>query len=552
MAVGAMSCSDNQDTDLKPQLTDRTLEVKPVGEEITNNILDLGAGASTTEFEVTSNTRWAVEISDCEGGWCDVDVLNASGNGSFTIKVLDNMKEKRTCFITVYKTDAAGKKEIDGSKQLTVNQAVSDVLLTPSSLANFAATGNKQQELNIISNVAWTLDVTDGAGKSVNFITINPSKGSMTADGDGKFSGDGDATFYLTVDDNRTSTVRKAYLTLHSAVAEHRLEITQLESEYSFDVSPVETQNVGAEGGQIQFAVKSLSGWEVTSDSYIWITFSKSSFESSTDVVNVIATIAPNETGKPREGKIKFIPKDDKYPDQDVYVKQAGFDIIFSTILSDDGELVMESATSKYLKIGTSFEWEITIETAGTDRWLHASLEKGTGSKNITINIDSNTSNANRKGTITVTPLPTVFPGGVTLKPKDFDIHPAQYDIVQFGGREPAISVPWLGDGYGQTIATVEFNYYSPFYNVVASGLQWKKADSEAWETIPAEIKNPTEGVVSVNLSGLDPATQYVARGFVTYETEAGLKTAYGSASYPFTTAGHRPGADDNPTPKDR
>lgn len=436
LAVGAISCSDNLDAELEPIKSVRTLEVTLDGKEIPNHTLDLGAAPSNTLISVESNTRWAVEITDCLGGWCDIDVINGSGDGSFTITVLDNMKEKRDCYVTIYKTDAEGNKETDGSVQIKVEQAVSDVRLTPSSLSPFAPEQNERQKFDIISNVAWTLDVTYEGENPTKFVTIMPVSDTMKDDGDGTFSGDGAASFYISLQNNRTAADRKAYLNLHSAVADYTVELTQLKSQYTFDVSPAENQIVAEEGGQIEFGVLSLSDWDVTTAAG-WISFSKQSGTSDEKRVSTVATIQPNNTGFQRSAIVRFVPKDKSYQEQSI-------------------------------------------------------------------------------------------------------------TIVQFGGREPAISVPWLVDGYGQREATVQFNYYSPFYEITGAGLQWRKAETSEWTTVNATTTNPTEGVVSVDLSGLDPATRYEARGFVTDSTG---RTVYGSVSYPFTTAGQRPGSDDNPTP---
>ena len=59
-------------------------------------------------------------------------------------------------------------------------------------------------------------------------------------------------------------------------------------------------------------------------------------------------------------------------------------------------------------------------------------------------------------------------------------------------------------------------------------------------------VNNNVEGVVSVDLTQLQGATKYVARGFVTYGDG---RVKYGNITYPFTTAGQRPGANDNPNP---
>lgn len=636
LAIGSVACSDNLNTDLEPIKNERTLSVTDAeGKEFPEHTLDLGAAPSNTAVKVVSNTRWAVEITDCEGGWCEVDVLNASGDGSFTITVLDNMKEERNCYVTVYKTDAQGNKETDGSYQLKVHQAVSDVRLSPSSLESFGAYDNERQEFNIISNVAWTLDITYEGTDPIRFVSITPTSQSMNVNGDGTFSGNGAASFYINLEDNRSTADRKAYLNLHSEVADYEVELTQLGSEYSFVVSPTEPQTVPAQGGTIEFGVQSLSDWDV-SNAADWIVFSNLSGESSANRVSTVATILPNYTGNERDTVITFKPKDgnykgqtiivrqDKpaytfsvmpveqmvpaeggaisfdvlslsdwgiiskpdwitftdysgtgswdrsnttvatispnetgrerygeiyfgakgYSDQRVIVFQRGYDLTFEVNRDEYPGVVMAGDTVINIELASRFNWEVNAPS-----WMHASPARGNKSdtyQEIAIRIDRNTTNDNRPGTITITPLPTEFSGGITLYPDPVGVRPIRIGITQFGGREAAISVPWLVDGYGQTYATVEFNYYSPYTEVTAAGLQWRKAGTEEWITVNASISNPIEGVVSVDLRDLDPATHYEARGFVMDNTG---RTIYGTVSYPFTTAGYRPGAGDNPTP---
>lgn len=545
LTVVTTACSDNIDSELEPIKTDRTLTVTLDGKEIPDHTLDLGAAFSETQINVESNTRWTVEVSDCLGGWCDVDVINGSGNGSFTITVLENMKEKRDCYVTIYKTDAEGNKETDGSIQLKVDQAVSDVRLSPSSLPPFAHYGNNRQEFDIISNVAWTFEVTYEGENPTKFVTITPASDAMTYGPNDTFKGEGAATFFMGIQDNRTATDRKAYLNLHSAVADYSIEITQLKSEYTFDVSPLEKQMVMAQGGRIEFGVLSLSDWDVSS-SADWITFTKESGVSSTSRITTTANVKPNINNGGRNAIIYFIPKDKNYHQLSVEVVQQSFDFTFYVGNRGDLGVLPESASSQYIELDSRFNWELT-----TPSWIKATPTSGDASlrsQAIGIDIDRNTTNNYRDGLITIVPLPTEFASGITLDPSSLGIGPISVGVTQFGGRKPVISTPWLVDGYGQTYATVGYNYYSPFHKVRTAGLQWRAAGTEEWHTVDAVISDQNEGTVTVDLTNLDAATHYEARGFVIDDTG---ETVYGSICLPFTTAGQRPGSGDNPTPSD-
>ncbi len=434
----APGCSENLDGELVPTVTERTLTVD--GHDSAFN-LSYNAGPSTTEIKVESNTLWKVEVI-CDGGWCTVDKVNGRGNESFSMSLRDNMIAARTCSMTVYMVDAQGDK-VEGvpgsSLTITVKQDVSAVRLTPSSLAPFSSQGNERQLFEVTANVPWTLDVTYESGNPNEFITITPESGNMVAVGDGTFKGDDAASFYISVADNRTAADRKAYINLRSDVGNYTVEITQIKSEYSFDVSPAEPQALPADGGQIKYGVLSLSGWKV-STAADWISFSRTSGEGSPEREETIATIFPNMTGIARTAEIHFKPDNSNYQGLSVTIVQAANDSV-----------------------------------AG-----------------------------------------------------------------------PAVSIPWLLDGYGQTFATVQFNFYSPFVSIVEAGLQWKKEDASDWNEKTVVPDNAIQSTLSFELTDLDPATKYVARGFV---KDANGNVNYGSVSYPFTTAGLYPGNGDNPTP---
>ncbi len=543
LLLGLPGCSDNVDSELIPSVSERLLSVD--GHDTAFN-LSFNAGPSTSEVQVESNTLWKVEVV-CDGGWCSVDKVSGRGNESFSMSIRDNMLEKRTCSVTVYMVDAQGEKLVGvpgSSLTITVTQDVSAVRLTPSSLEPFKPQGNERQLFVVTANAAWTLDVSYEGDNASQFITITPESGDMQPVGDGTFSGEGDATFYMSVADNRTAADRKAYINLRSDVGNYSVEISQKKSDYSFDVTPGENQVVAAEGGSIAFGVLSIVGWSVES-SADWVSFSVPSYaEGSDSRVETVATIAPNTSGWERSTLLRFKPADSRYQELSVSVTQRGYDMTFAISSADGAEVVKEEGGALSFDLDSRFDW--TIETP---TWIGPSLEKGTAStssRGITLEIGPNSTNSNRTGTVTVVPHATTFAGGVTLDPAALGIEPLRFSVTQFGGREAAISVPWLLDGYTQTSATVEFNYYSPFAKIVEAGLQWKKEEAEAWNTETVSVSDPTEGTVSVELGALDPATRYVARGYV--KDENGV-VKYGSASYPFATAGQYPGNSDNPTP---
>ncbi len=546
--TGIHGCSDNLDTTLIPIKS--ALELKVDGHS-TGFSVDYGAEPNNNiGVSVESNTLWKVDI-ECTGGWCSADKLTGRGDETFTLKILENINKERYAFVNVYIVDEKGDPvaSSDGqttSIQMTLKQAVSDVRLSPSSFEPFMAQGNERKRMQIDSNVAWTLDVTYEGEEPSEFVNITPADGQMTPTGDGKFSGDGNASFDLTLSENRTAAERRAFITLRSAIATYSVEIIQNKSNYTFDVSPTEPQIIKAEGDTIEFGINSLSDWYVQSanDLKDWITFSPAEGKASPVRVTTKAIIKPNTTGSERRANIEFKASEEKYGRMSVDIIQEAFPTTFDISRVDTVGVVTDKGDVLLLELDSRFNWETTASS-----WLRLNPVSGPASNSttkISVVVDANKTNDNRTGSVTITPLPTEVATGITLDPSNLGIQPLQLSVTQSGGRDAAISVPWLRDDYTQTSATVEFNFYSPFYAIVEAGLEWGKEGSSTLNTLSVKPSNATDATVSFELTGLDPSTKYVARGYVKYEDG---NPKYGSWSFPFTTAGQYPGSGDNPTP---
>lgn len=555
LTLAVSSCSDNYNDVYEPNKTTKTLVLTSESQFFSDSDdkLNLNAGSTSTDIMVESNTRWKVEVLNCDGGWCDVSAFNGSGNGNFSINVRENMGDSRNCIVRVSKIDAEGNEindenETNRSLDITVVQEGSNVRISPSSVESFASQDAKTQEFDIVSNVAWTLTTSYENSSTPHFITITPLEG-MTEDSEDTFSGNGNAKFRISLLNNGSNADRKGYITLSSEIGNYSVEITQLKSEYTIYVTPGEVNRISPDGGEINFGVLSLSDWNVASaaEAEGWLTISpKSGIGSMTDPVTVTAVVAPNTSGYRRSAVINFIPTDSNYQTYSVNIEQNGYDLTFSAS-PDEGTLgvVLTDGETKNFTLDSRFNWEISAPD-----WIRADRSEGSASDNpqtVSLTVMANDSGATRTGNVTIRPLTTTFSGGVSLAPENVNVDPIQFSITQFGGREPAISVPWLRDGYTQSSATVEFNFYSPFYPATAAGIEWRKATDNQWIDVPVSFDNEKiDYTVSVELTNLDAATEYVARGYVIYSD--GQKK-YGTTSMPFTTAGIRPGANDNPTP---
>lgn len=548
MMAGAMACSDNYDATQMPTKTD--LELAVDGHSTAFSV-DYGAEPNNAiTVEVKSNTLWKVEI-DSEGGWCSADKLTGRGNETFKLSILENINKERNAFVTVYIVDADGEKIASSDGQttsitMTLKQAVSDVRLSPASFEPFKASGNESQRVTIEANVAWTLSVAYEGEDPTEFIGITPTDDNMTPEANGTWSGNSEAQFIMSVADNRTAAERRAFLNLRSNVGSYSVEIVQAKSDYTFDVSPTGQQTVGAEGGSIDFGIISLSDWYVQSadDLSDWITFSPSEGKASPERVATTATIAPNTTGSERSVRVYFRARQEQYGYATVDITQRAFDTVFYVSRSDDEGIVRENGAELTVELDSRFRWE-----ASAPSWIGLAPASGQASTSITrmtVTVEANKTSANRTGAITITPLPTEFGSGITIDPAALGIGAAHVAVTQFGGSEAAVSVPWLRDGYTHTTATVEFNFYSPFHKIVEAGLEWGLEDDTERQTMTTTPANGTDATVSFDLTGLNPATRYVARGYVKDE-DGNVKE--GNWSFPFTTAGQYPNSGDNPPP---
>lgn len=545
MITTAIGCSGNEDPGLRPN--QKTLELKVDGKDAAFT-LNLGAQQDTYEIDVESNTLWRVEaVSD--GGWISLDKVSGKGNESFSFSIRDNMLAERTGSITVAMIDAQGEplSGVSGSSlTITIRQAMSNVRLSPSSLEPFKATGNARQLFRVTANVTWNLEVVYDGDRNSDYLTIERESGDMSADGKGGFTGSGEAAFYMSIADNRTASERIAYLNLKSDAGEYSVEIRQVKSEYTFDVSPITTQVVNPQGTAIEFGVYSLSDWYIQSADPLddWITFSATQGKASENRVTTVATVKPNTTRSQRTAHLEFKAVEAQYGVLTVDIVQEAFAMTFAVSPQDLADVVMEEGGSYSVSVSSTFNWQI----AKTPGWISVTPGHGEPSvdaKTLDVRIDRNAANMQREDVITVIPLKTEFHEGVQIDPETVGVKPLTIPVVQYGGQKPAISVPWVSDGIRQKEATLIFNYYSPFTAINEAGLEWRMAGETAWNSLPVPISDGKSGTVTAKLTGLQAATDYEARGYVIVGTEKFT----GSATEAFTTAGSYPGSDDNPIP---
>lgn len=214
-------CSDNVEPGLYADSASRiALSVESPG--FNNGMIEIGSAQSSTLFSVTATTRWTVEVSDCEGSWCEIkygegnsDKAGRIGNGTFYIEAAPNRSNNnRTCTVTVYAIQSDGTHLKGRSVQIYVDQERQSVLVEYDGEVIPAAgtTPASQPTVTVRANQAW--DVSS----SHEWVKIIPSE-DMTGDGYVPASGtnvEKTVSFKISVDRNRSTATRNAELTISS------------------------------------------------------------------------------------------------------------------------------------------------------------------------------------------------------------------------------------------------------------------------------------------------------------------------------------------------
>ncbi len=563
IAASLPGCSDNIDMQYEPTRTAKRLTavaVPPRTGTFSDQVLTLAATPSATTVNVSSNTRWSVKV-EVEDGWCAASAYSGSGDGSFELRTLENLGDKeRRCVVTLNAIDAQGNVisgENGASHAITVIQNYSDVHLSPSDLQPFAAKAPGSKEIQIVANedIEWTLALSyedREDSQTAGFMNIAAPSGPAISDlTESGFRGKGNANFTLSLDDNRIAADRVGYITLASGVGTYTIEVRQLGTQFTFDVTTDDYRTIPAQGGIMTFGVYSpLIGWEIQGCPG-WIAFAPDKGNADErDRIPVTATIAANPSGTERQAEIFFVPKGENeslYQKYSVRIVQDPNDFTFTADIN--GGLVGETGGEKVIELDSRFDWELGELPDGVTADRHSGMASGQLQK-ITVTVGGYQGNT-RDIPVRIIPVPTDFTGLNDVNPAEVGVTAREMTITQFGGKDAAVSVPWV-TGFTQTEATLEMNYYSPFEEVTAAGIQWKEYvagdDSEDnWNTIAdTDFVKGKSGYATVNVTGLKAATPYVARGYVVVNG----RTGYGTVTTPpFTTAGVRPGGDDNPTP---
>lgn len=323
LAVAAMlpACSDNVAEGLYADNdSEITLGVSASGLE--NGKLEIGSAQASTVFTVTSTSRWIVEISDCEGSWCQVvygdnttaEETEPMGNGVFLVDASPNRsKEKRECNVTIYGIESDGThipgKVID--IHLTQDGQSIEVDYSGDVISVYGTSKGTEPLVKVTANQGWE------ASTSQPWVKIVPGAGmtGTSYDPDGSTE-EKTLSFNISVEANPGASVRYAEVTIKSlsnAFTPVRLNITQMGSTETFLVSPANVPDINQRGDTIEFQVLSpRETWQVTAISAgDWLTLDRTSGEASNEAVIVKAFIPENPQFTDRQAAIIFTREGD-------------------------------------------------------------------------------------------------------------------------------------------------------------------------------------------------------------------------------------------------
>lgn len=316
IAAGVSGCSDNEEPGLyAADSSSISLGVEASG--LSNGLIEIGSAQSTTVVTVTSTTRWTVEVTDCEGAWCQIvygdmasDAVGRIGDGTFFIEAAPNRSGSvRECNVTVYAIDSEGSHLSGRSVQIHVEQDRQSIQVDYAGdvVSPFGTTFATHPEVSVTANQAWRVST------SHTWVTVIPGEGM---DGDGFTPVDGSseerrATFRLSVEGNPGTSVRYAEVTVSSptsAFTPIRLNVTQEGSSDTFFVTPTSVPVVTWRGDTVEFQVYSpREAWAVSAVSAgDWVSLDRTSGEASAEPVTVRAKVLQNDERGSRQAGIIF------------------------------------------------------------------------------------------------------------------------------------------------------------------------------------------------------------------------------------------------------
>lgn len=361
--------------------------------------------------------------------------------------------------------------------------------------------GGGTQTISVSSNCSWNMSTTG------DWISLSPT------------SGHGNASITLSAQaNNNITTDRNATITVSSAGGLQRtIHVHQARSNeiLSFNVDQL---TFASKGETKSLVIESNSTWEIRGAEE-WFTLSQTSGKG-----NATISISAIENGNENE--------------------RTAILTISGTTLSDHVTITQEGRSTNLTASVTNISFEAIggtqgLRLEGTATWTATSsatwltLDKisGEGTDELQLTCDANNLENERQATITIS-------YGAISKHQTIVV-----SVTQKAAQLPVLTQP-VAVSVGREQMTVKSSVSSHF-PITERGFVWSTTNSTPTTANSSKrAEGTSEGSFQTDITGLSSGTTYYIRAFAT----SAVGTAY-SPVLTVTTAGGRPGEDDNPTP---
>ena len=333
------------------------------------------AAGSTVTVTIHSDTTWTAS-SDVP--WATVEApITGNKNGSVKVTFDANAgTTDRTATIKVTTADASVYQTV-AIKQLA--PAVAPTLtIIPASLSDQLATVATPVTITVNSNVAWKVTSNE------TWLHVAPPNGTG-----------GSAEIVTLTFDPNTGAERNATVTFETTAgtptATVTLPVKQLAPAVTPSITLSKTQiDTTADAAAVAMSVNANAAWTAT-PSEGWVTVTPTNGTGTGSPESVTINLGKNETGAVRNANVTFTAGT---ATQTVTIKQAAAAAAPTLTVTPTSIDVDEKAYTKTIEIKSNSAWKAEVEAGKT--WVKVATADAAGShdKNITLNIEANTSAA--------------------------------------------------------------------------------------------------------------------------------------------------------------
>jgi hypothetical protein len=481
-------------------------------------ILDISGGdnqsfafeASPTDsmkFSFTCNSTWEISTNQ---SWIKCDKTEGGESitttQAYTISVIaeeiQTDKARTDGLITIKAENGAETRQI----KVTQEGKKIELSVSPGNFEFDAAA--EQNTIQIKCNADWTLDCKDG------FVLCDVT------------SGTGNRDVVVTCQANTKESQRSTTITVQSGIDNIQtktINVTQVGKQFELSVSPTNI-DISSDGEQKTIQINCNADWSLDfKDDFI-----QCDAVSGTGSRDVILTCLPNERESQRTSTISVKTGVNNIITETINISQAGK--VYELSASPSVLEVSATGETKTIQIKCNADWTLNCK----DEYIQCDVTRGTGTGNVVVTCLANHKESQRTSTITIkTGLENILSETV--------------NITQAAATRPVINSFKVVEGSvtkSQASFTIDIE---TMYPISEYGIYyWVDGYSSKKEKLSFSNSDSSAKTFNVALSGLKSMTNYRVYAYVKNDV-AEVSTSSNALS--FTTAGVKPGDDDNPTP---